>query len=570
MKWNGRQYRPANAQFITKKKPFDFQEALKPYGEKEMPAWSAIVGVNNETTSVPTTPTPTPSNTPTGTPGVSPTQTPTNTGSPTPTNTGTPTQTPTTTLTLTPTNTGTPTQTPTPTTTTTLPVSPTTTPTPTTTTTLTLTPTNTGSPTQTPTQTGTPTQTPTNTGTPTPTPTPNYVVRTLSATGTTGYDVCSLPCDTLYYSNSSSGPTPNVFEYIYLDAGLTQPVPDNTVISINCTGATVQIIIVNQNGAFNPGQISGIDPTFICTTQTPTPTTTQTQTPTPTITASQTPTQTGTPTQTPTNTGSPTPTPSRAPSGTTEANAYLSAVVDAGGTGITSTVSAATVTLFTSLVSNGLWESVTAFYPMLGGNSNGCKFNAKNPLDTNGAYRLTFNGGWTFNASGATSNGTNAYADTFLSSSVLPINSQHMSVYMSNNNNPVGAGKTYIGSNASRANYLAQDGTPLFYYGIGGSSAGFGPGTINTQGYLIGASSGTTDESLFKNGALIDTQGSGTRIAVNPNIYIAAMNNNGSTIQYYANQYSFATICSGLTASQASTLTTIINTFQTTLSRNTF
>jgi hypothetical protein len=53
MKWNGRTYRPANAQYITKKKPFDFQEALKPYGEKELPVWSAIVGVNNETSSAP-------------------------------------------------------------------------------------------------------------------------------------------------------------------------------------------------------------------------------------------------------------------------------------------------------------------------------------------------------------------------------------------------------------------------------------------------------------------------------------------------------------------------------------
>lgn len=440
------------------------------------------------------------------------------------------------------------------------------------------TPTNTGTPTQTPTNTGTPTQTPTttttltatatqtptNTGTPSPTPTINYVVWTLSATGATGYDVCSLPATTNYYSNANSGSAPNVSEYIYYDSALTQPVADNTYIRFNYSGTSVAILVVNQNGTLNPGQISGVDPNFICVTQTPTPTTTQTQTPTQTGTPPVTPTNT----QTPTQTGTPTPSPQ--PSGTTEADTYLRAVVDAGGTGITSTVSAATRTLFTSLVSNNLWESVTAFYPMLGGTSGSCKFNAKNPVDTNAGYRLVFNGGWTFNASGATSNGTNAYADTYLSSSALTLNSQHLSVYMSNNNNPVGAGKTYIGSNATRANYLAQDGTPLFYYGIGGSSAGYGPGTINSQGYLIGASSGSTDESLFKNGTLIDTQGSGTRVVVNPNIYIAAMNNNGSTIQYYANQYSFATIGSGLTATQAATLTTIINTFQTSLSRNTF
>jgi len=389
MKWNGRTYRPANAQYITKKKPFDFQEALKPYGEKELPVWNAIVAVNNETTSIPTTPTPTPSNTPTGTPN------------PTPTQTGTPTQTPTGTAAVTP--------------------------------------------------------TPTNTGTPAVTPT---------------------------------------------------------------------------------------------TTQTPTTTTTLTLTPT--------------------QTSSPTPTPSPQPSGTTEANTYLRAVVDSGGTGITSTVSAATVTLFTSLVSNNLWESVSVMYPMLGGVSASCKFNAKNPVDTNAGFRLVFNGGWTFNASGATSNGTNAFANTFFSSSTLNINSQHLSFYMSNNSSTVGAGKCYGGSNATRANYIGQDGTPLFYYGIGGSPGNTVAGTINTQGLIIGASSGDTNEGLYRNGTRLNSSNTGGRIAVTPSIYIGAMNNNGSTIQYYGNQYSFVTIGSGLSQSQVNTLTTIINTFQTTLGRNTF
>lgn len=58
MKWNGRSYRPAKAQFYTKKKPFDFQEALKPYGEKELPVWQSIVAVNVPPQSTPTPPTP--------------------------------------------------------------------------------------------------------------------------------------------------------------------------------------------------------------------------------------------------------------------------------------------------------------------------------------------------------------------------------------------------------------------------------------------------------------------------------------------------------------------------------
>jgi hypothetical protein len=305
-------------------------------------------------------------------------------------------------------------------------------------------------------------------------------------------------------------------------------------------------------------------------TPTNTPTNTSTPTPTNTETPTQTPTNTGTPTNTPTNTGTPTPTPSRPASGTTEANTYLSAVVDAGGTGITSTVSAATVTLFTSLVSNNLWESVTAMYPMLGGISASCKFNAKNPLDTDAAYRLVFNGGWTFNASGATANGTNAYANTYLSPSAMTINSQHLGIYLSTNNAPVGAGKNYVGAaqGGTRYQVIAQDGTPNWYWGV--NSGGSSLGSPNTQGMLLAASSGTTNNALYRNGTSLQIANTGTRTAITVPMFLAAMNNNGTPIQYYANQFSYATFGLGLTAAQVTTLTNIINTFQTTLGRNTF
>ena len=158
----------------------------------------------------------------------------------------------------------------------------------------------------------------------------------------------------------------------------------------------------------SPTPTPSITPTISLTPSlTPTNTQTPTNTPTPTIslTPSITPTISLTPSITPTITISPsvsltpsitptiTPTQSSIPSGTTEANAYLSAVVAAGGTGITPTISAATTTLFTSLVSNNLYNKISVMYPMLGGNAAGCKFNAKDPRDLNAAYRLTFNGG---------------------------------------------------------------------------------------------------------------------------------------------------------------------------------
>jgi hypothetical protein len=47
MKWNGRKHIPINANIINKnKKKFDFEEALKPLGQKEIPVWQSVVSVN--------------------------------------------------------------------------------------------------------------------------------------------------------------------------------------------------------------------------------------------------------------------------------------------------------------------------------------------------------------------------------------------------------------------------------------------------------------------------------------------------------------------------------------------
>lgn len=114
MIWNNRKYNLPKTQIYKKEKPFDFQEALKPYGEKKMPAWHSIVSVNNETTPV-VSPSLTPTKTPTSTPTLTPSQTPG--ASPSATPTTTPTNTPSVSVSVSPTLTPsiTPTLTPTPT-----------------------------------------------------------------------------------------------------------------------------------------------------------------------------------------------------------------------------------------------------------------------------------------------------------------------------------------------------------------------------------------------------------------------------------------------------------------------
>lgn len=107
------------------------------------------------------------------------------------------------------------------------------------------------------------------------------------------------------------------------------------------------------------------------------------------------------------------------------ADAFLAA------TGITdSTIVDAINTLVHNLQYFGLWGKMEALYPFVGGTAETHKFNLINPLDTNEAFRLAFNGGWTHDSNGVTPNG--GYANTFLRPyQVLNQNSTHLSIYSS-------------------------------------------------------------------------------------------------------------------------------------------
>jgi hypothetical protein len=140
----------------------------------------------------------------------------------------------------------------------------------------------------------------------------------------------------------------------------------------------------------------------------PTPSLTPSNTPTPSITA--TPTITPTTTITPTITATPTltPTPSSAPATDPDADAFLNAVLLSGGTGITSTISAATQTLFTDLKTAGLYSKIIALYPYIGGVANSHRINAVNLTN----YLITWSGTITHNAQGVRGNGVSGAGDT--------------------------------------------------------------------------------------------------------------------------------------------------------------
>jgi hypothetical protein len=92
-------------------------------------------------------------------------------------------------------------------------------------------------------------------------------------------------------------------------------------------------------------------------------------------------------------------------------------------------------TLVKDMKAAGLWTKMKAVYPMVGGTATSMKFNLKDPRDLDAAFRLTWSGGWTYSATGATPNGTNAFADTKLNDSILTPNSSHLSFYSRTNIN---------------------------------------------------------------------------------------------------------------------------------------
>lgn len=310
----------------------------------------------------------------------------------------------------------------------------------------------------------------------------------------------------------------------------------------------------------------------------PVPTPTPTDTPNPTTTPTNTPTNTNTNTMTPTTTSSPTPSPSAPLSGTTEALAYLNTVVVSGGT-VSPTASAATITLFTSIVSNGLWDKINAMYPILGGVAASHSINARSSV---GTYDITFNGGWTHSVSGMTGNGTNGYGTTLSRPDlVFGTGTTHLSISV---NAQGTVSRIYdMGANASDAGLTQQlnimskrnpaDGLSLFDAGdFDGGNGRVSTITATTaNGITVGSARAATDRILYRDGFTMATQTANEPLSYTTNtIYIGGQNAGGIAKYFTDNRYSFATIGSGLTNTEIVNLTNIINTYQTSLGRNTY
>jgi hypothetical protein len=200
--------------------------------------------------------------------------------------------------------------------------------------------------------------------------------------------------------------------------------------------------------------------------------------------------------------------------------------------------------------------------------ANQFKYNLVNPLDTDAAFRLVFNGGWTHSSNGATPNGTNGYADTKLAPNAMSQNSAHISIY----NRTDSAGNfTDIGCTTSSSS--GNDFQLISRY-----TGNLNYSTINTNlvlGFSNSSSIGLktiTRTSSTQMGFFNDTTKTTiTQASVAPNsipITIAARNVNNASRELFSNRpCSFASIGDGLTDTEAANLYTRVQAFQTALNR---
>lgn len=205
--------------------------------------------------------------------------------------------------------------------------------------------------------------------------------------------------------------------------------------------------------------------------------------------------------------------------------------------------------------------------------ANQFKYNLVNPVDSDAAFRLVFNGGWTFSSNGATPNGTNGYADTkFVPSSNLVATSQASSIYSrSNTNNGANPNCDFSGAKTGVGNFTIIAG--LNTVGINGFTR-YGINTdvrITTaqrlDGYFVGSRTGSTTLKLWRSNTLLGTQNTSETGICDVSPYIGAENVSGVATYFTNRQYCFAHAGDGLTDTEASNLYTRVQAYQTALNR---
>ena len=224
------------------------------------------------------------------------------------------------------------------------------------------------------------------------------------------------------------------------------------------------------------------------------------------------------------------------------------------------------------------WNNTNAIYPFVtdkttqGDMASQMKFNLKDSRDLDAAYRLTFSGGWTYSSNGITANGTNAYANTFLQPTIIGLNSIRGLSY-NRTNHVVTSYRNLFGCTnlAFTSAFIIDAATNLFtkrYFANALSDTpGIGDGQILGLNAVIRTASNIVAGFQNTTKTVTSTRNSVSANALN--IFIGANNFNGNPQAgtYSDSNFAFADFGVGISDSNYLLLYSIIQQFQTDLSR---
>ncbi len=248
-----------------------------------------------------------------------------------------------------------------------------------------------------------------------------------------------------------------------------------------------------------------------------------------------------------------------------DAQAYFTA-----NTTITSTADKNAInTFYLGLKTDGIYTKIKAMYLPIWGSATTCKWNLVNPLDTNGAYRLTFATGMTFTSGGMTSNGTSGYANTYLIPNTnLTNNSTSFGVYCRTNSDGLifDCGTQKTTAPTGYMNLLTKYQSELYSDQYDAATNRIKPPNTDSRGFFQSIRTTSTIFKVFKNNAQLgstNTNASSGFSNLIYNFYISALNVNNAPLYYSTRQFSFAYIGDGLTDTEASNFYTRVNTLMT-------
>jgi hypothetical protein len=208
-------------------------------------------------------------------------------------------------------------------------------------------------------------------------------------------------------------------------------------------------------------------------------------------------------------------------------------------------------------------------YPMVGASAAACAQNLKSS-----SFTGTFTSGWTFASAGVTPNGTSAFFNTNFNnqSNWTSTSNGSMGLISATNQSgafcDMGSGIISTGGNSTTiyANFSGN-----FYGGM--NCTVVTPGSANTSsiGFFVTSRLTTSAYNIYKRGSSTINLTTTDNVGSNPNsnIYLGAGNDSATNqAQSFSNKrYNFCFLGDGLTQAQVDTYYSILQTFNTSLSR---